>query len=88
MILLKSLVSDIVTVKTSKREYVLRFSAVARFCLSEMIMLLGDYSTCGGASVSRVMSDNALLLNVNAWNRIILEKVTVTELVNKFLIYI
>jgi hypothetical protein len=52
-----------------------------------MIMLLGNYSTCGGAYVSRVMFDNALLLKVNAWNRITLEKVTVTELVNKFQIY-
>jgi len=62
----------------------LLFSAVARICLSEMIMLLGNYSTCGGASVSRVISDTALLLKVNAWNRIILEEVTVTGLVNKF----
>jgi len=64
------------------------FFAVARFCLSEMIMPLENYSTCGGASVSRVMPDIALLLKkVDAWNRIILEKVIVTELVNKFPIY-
>jgi len=53
-----------------------------------MIMPLENYSTCGGASVSRVMPDIALLLKkVDAWNRIILEKVIVTELVNKFPIY-
>ena len=51
-------------------------------------MPLENYSTCGGASVSRVMPDIALLLKkVDAWNRIILEKVIVTELVNKFPIY-
>ena len=53
-----------------------------------MIMLLENCSTDGGASVSRVMSDTALLLKiVNAWNRTILEKVIVTELVNEFPIY-
>jgi hypothetical protein len=51
-------------------------------------MLLENYSTCGGASVSRVMSDTALLLKqVDAWNRIILGKVIVNRLVNKFPIY-
>jgi hypothetical protein len=85
MILLKSLVSDPITVKTPKRALLLNFSAVARFCLYEIIILLENYSTGGGASTSRVMSDTALLLKqLSAWNRIIREKVIVTELVNKF----
>jgi len=38
-------------------------------------MLLENYSAGGGASVSHVMSDTALLLKtINAWNRTILEK--------------
>jgi hypothetical protein len=50
MILLKSLVYDPITVKTSKRALLLIFCAVARFCLSEMVILLENYSTGGGAS--------------------------------------
>jgi len=51
-------------------------------------MLLENYSTCGGAAVSCVISDTALLLiKVDAWNRIILERIIDTELVNKFPIY-